>query len=269
MKKCLSGGRDFEVQVHAVFVDYDGTVSPINVPRAQSKVTPENLSVLNQIKASIPVAVISTKDLAFIMKRTPFAHAWAGLGGLETKIGGVTIKAPCLQKPSHQLATGLDYAKSFCGKGLTVEEKCGSEGNVVAFSVDWRQAKSWVEAQKGALEVLAYCKALPLVTVDYVGQPFFDVFPCPIDKGKALLDLKQRFGLKSGILYLGDSVVDNSAFEAADFAVGVVHEGTSEGLVCDYFVRFADVHVFLEELLTNKFRFHPDSSKVLRKSRAF
>ena len=269
MKKSLNGGRDPEVQVHAVFLDYDGTISPINVPRSQSKVSPENLSILNQIKALIPVAIISTKDLTFIMKRTPFAHAWAGLGGLETRIGDVTIRAQCLQKPSPHLATALDYAKSFCGNGVTVEEKRDSEGTVVAFSVDWRQAKSWVEAKKRALEIFAYCKALPIVTVDYEGQPFFDVFPCPIDKGQALLDLKQRFGLSSGILYLGDSVVDNSAFKAADIAVGVVHEGTSDGLVCDYFVRFADVHVFLEELLKNKFRFNPDSFKVLYKARAF
>jgi trehalose-phosphatase len=269
LEKRLSGGRDSEVQVHAVFLDYDGTISPINVPRSQSKVTPENLSILNQIKASILVAVISTKDLAFITKRTPFAHAWAGLGGLETKIGDVTVKSPCLQKPFPHLAPALNYAKSFCGNGLTVEEKRDSEGKVVAFSVDWRQAKSLGEAQKGAFEIFAYCKALPMVTVDYGDQPFFDVFPCQIDKGKAILDLKQRFGLGSGILYLGDSVVDNSAFEAADIAVCVVHEGTSEGLFCDYFVGFADVHVFLEELLKNKFRFNADSSKVLQKTWAF
>ena len=269
MKKRLSGGRDSEIQVHAIFLDYDGTISPINVPKSQSKVTPENLSILNQIKAAIPVAVISTKDLAFITKRTPFAHAWAGLGGLETKIGDITIKAPCLQKPSPHLANALNYTKSFCVEGLTIEEKRDSEGKVVAFSVDWRQAKSWVEAKKGALEIFTYCKASPLVTIDYKDQPFFDVFQCPIDKGKALLDLKQRFSLGSGILYLGDSAVDNSAFEAADIAVGVVHEGTANGLVCDYFVGFADVHFFLEELLKNKFRFNPDSSKVLHKSRAF
>ena len=266
MKKRLSRGRDSEIQVHAVFLDYDGTISPINFPKSQSRVTPENLSILNKIKVLIPVAVISTKDLAFITKRTPFAHAWAGLGGLETKIGEDTIKSPCLQKPSPHLATALNYAKSFCGKGLTVEEKCDCEGNVVAFSVDWRQAKSWVEAQKRALEIYVYCKALPIVTVDYEDQPFFDVFPCQIDKGKALLELKGRFGLSGGILYLGDSVVDNSAFEAADFAIGVFHDGPSDGLVCDYFVGFADVHVFLEELLKNRFRFNPDSSKVLHKT---
>jgi len=71
------------------------------------------MAVLHQISRRIPVAVITTKDLAFVVKRTPFAHAWVGLGGLEIKIGDVVTRASCLRKMTTHLTTALKYAKGF------------------------------------------------------------------------------------------------------------------------------------------------------------
>jgi hypothetical protein len=226
------------------------------------------MAVLHQISRRIPVAVITTKDLAFVVKRTPFAHAWVGLGGLEIKIGDVVTRASCLRKMTTHLTTALKYAKGFSGNDLIIEEKRDSEGATVAFSVDWRQAKNRCSAKERALKIISYCEKLPVATIKYEDQPFFDVFPCSVDKGEALLKLKKKLSLRNGILYMGDSIVDNAAFEVADIAVGVIHEETPGNLVCDYFVKFEDVTTFLNGLLKNSFCFSSKLPMILHRTAA-
>ncbi len=104
-----------QVKIEGLFLDYDGTISPINVPREQSGVLPQIESALNQIRQLVPVGVITTKDLAFILPKTPFAHAWATVAGLEMKIGENIVKAPGLAPSLTHLTLALRYAKQHLG----------------------------------------------------------------------------------------------------------------------------------------------------------
>jgi HAD superfamily hydrolase (TIGR01484 family) len=249
------------IRVKALFLDFDGTISPLNVPISESAVATETLAVLHKIREQIPIAIITNKSLNFVEERTPFAHAWAALGGLITKIGNVTIQAPCLRNLEH-LTSALRYAKSLCNDDLTLEEKTDPKGRVVAFSVDWRQSKNPRKAKKAALKIFAYCETLPIFAVKYEKQPFFDVFPCKVNKGEALLQLKEELGLRNGVLFMGDSTIDNSAFRKADLAIGVRHAETPTSLACSYFVKFDDVADFLNTLLDNNFTFNPRLPKI-------
>jgi hydroxymethylpyrimidine pyrophosphatase-like HAD family hydrolase len=168
-------------------------------------------------------------------------------------------------KTTQAVATALWYAKSLSEEVLTVEEKRDSRGEVVAFSVDWRFADNQVIAEKTAMTVLSFCESLPVVTSRYNGQPFFDVFPCAVNKGKALLDLKQKLGVLDSVMFMGDSTVDNQAFELADISVGVVHAETPKNLACDYFVRFEDIAGFFRILIENDFLFDPNFPMIIQK----
>jgi hypothetical protein len=68
-------------------------------------------------------------------------------------------------------------------------------------------------------------------------------------------------------LYMGDSTDDNSAFAAADLAIGVVHAETPKNLTYNFFIKFEDMAQFLNSLLDNGLCFKPELLTGLHESR--
>lgn len=249
-----------KVSVKCLSSDYDGTISPVNVSRVESRVPLETRVMLGQISRFLPTSIITMKDLSFIMPRTPFAHAWSAIGGLEIRVGKRVLKRESMEQVLPRISLALDYAKShITNVGVEIEEKQDSEGHAVAFCVDWRQSKDPKKARQEAERIAAYCKALKLRLIRYETQPFFDVYPVAPDKGWALHEMLNELMVKNGALYLGDSAMDNSAFKASSISLGVVHEETPvETLNSDYLVDFQDVPNFLNALLANNLLFSSD-----------
>jgi HAD superfamily hydrolase (TIGR01484 family) len=249
-------------KVEGLFLDYDGTISPLNVPREESKVPGETEAILHRIRQLIPVCITTTKDLSFIVPRTPFASAWSAIGGLEIKIDERIILDRNVQKAIRFISPALQYTRQHSDNYLFIEEKRDSTGQTIAFCVDWRQHQNTKEAEVKANDVMNYCQRLPLNVIRYEEQPYFDVYPCPIDKGKALTDLKRNLGVSGAIMYMGDSKVDNPAFNIAEFSVGVLHEETHANLTCHYYVKFENVAILLQHLKENNMVFSPHFPEI-------
>jgi len=249
-----------KVRVNCLSSDYDGTISPINVSRIESRVPLQTRVMLRQIGSFLPISIITMKDLPFIMPRTPFAQAWSAIGGLEMRIGKRVLKRESLEPRLTNISLAINYAKSqVISAGVEIEEKQDSEGHTVAFCVDWRQAKDPDTAKQEAERLATYCKTLNLKLIRYETQPFFDVYPTAPNKGWALQEMIKELAVKNGVLYLGDSEIDNSAFRASSVSLGVIHDETPlRALDCDYLVKFERVPDFLDALLANDLLFSSD-----------
>lgn len=249
-----------ETRVKCLSSDYDGTISPINALRAESRVPLQTRVMLREIGSLLPISIITMKDLPFIIPRTPFAQAWSAIGGLEMRIGKRVLKYERLEHMLSGISLSIDYARSHISSaGVEIEEKQDSEGHIIAFCVDWRRAEDPKEARQEAERVATYCKTLGLKLIQYETQPFYDVYPVAPDKGEALREILNELAVRSGVLYMGDSKTDNSAFEASNVSVGVVHEESPlRTLDCDYFVDFELVPDFLHALVLNDLWFTPD-----------
>jgi len=248
------------MSVRCLVTDYDGTISPIQVARSESHVPLETRVMLQQISKSIPVSIITTKDLHFITSRTPFAWAWSAIGGLETRVGKRILRNESLESMLSAVSQALNYAGlHLTVSGIEIEEKQDSEGRTVAFCIDWRWAKNSEEAINEADRVLDYCELLGLRVFKYENQPFCDVYPFAPDKGRALQNMLRELAVSEGVMYLGDSEADNSAFRVSNISIGVINcETQLSGLECDYFVKFEDVSYFLRSLVAHGLRFSSD-----------
>jgi len=248
------------ISVNCLSSDYDGTISPIDISRIESRVPLQTRVALRQISNLLPISIITMKDLPFIMPRTPFAQAWSAIGGLEMRINRRVLKKENLEDRLTNIALALNYAKSHLSSpGAEIEEKQDSEGHTVAFCVDWRRAEDPKKVKQEADRVANFCKALKLKLITYGTQPFYDVYPFIPDKGWALQEITNELGVKNGILYMGDSKTDNPAFRAASVSLGVMHDETLlSTLESEYLVKFEDVPYFLHALLLNDLLFNPD-----------
>ena len=253
------------ISVECLSSDYDGTLSPLNVSRIESRVPLETRVVLAQIGRFLPISIFTMKDLSFVMPRTPFARAWSAIGGLEMRIGKRVLKRECLEHALSKVAIAVEYAKSQISSGeIEVEEKQDSEGRTIAFCVDWRRSGDSKKAKQEAERIATYCEASRLRVIRYGSQPFYDVYPVAPNKGRSLQEMLNELAVKDcGVLYLGDSKMDNSAFRVASVSVGVVHDETPiRNLDCDYLVRFECVPDFLSALLANDLLFSSDFSMI-------
>jgi trehalose-phosphatase len=247
------------IRVEHLSTDYDGTISPIQVARCESHVPLETRVLLSQISRSLPISIITMKDLHFITSRTPFAHAWSAIGGLETQIGKRVLKNEFVDSKLPMISKALEYAKTQANAaGIEIEEKQDSEGQTIAFCVDWRRTKNRDMAKQVADRIIDYCDALGLQVLKYESQPFCDVYPISPDKGKALQEMLSQIAVKKGVMYLGDSETDNAVFKNSivSVSIGVIHdESQLRNLECDYLLKFEDVPDFFKTLIMKNFQF--------------
>ena len=246
------------VKVEAIFSDYDGTLSPLEIRREEAFISPRLRRLLTKASKHIRIGIVSTKDLSFIKERVPFAHGIAATCGLEMQVGDRIILDERIQETSKKVERVYREVLPRILQmpdNISVERKETENGDLIAFCIDWRLAHDWPEAQRKTTPILASCKEQGLYVVESSISPFANIFPMKVSKGDAFAKLRKEMKVPGPVIYLGDSEADNPAFQLADISIGIKHRRTVPELLCKYVLEFFELDSFLSKLIDAGFDF--------------
>ena len=247
------------MKVNAIFCDYDGTLAPLGVPRSRSRVPMSLSKILFMIHERIPVAIVTAKDYQFVSSRTPFADAWSCVYGIETIVRGGTKR---VVRPRGDLTAALAIVEAIRPHAF-IEYKRTSAGELCGFCAEWkpdaRPRNEEIHNATRKIEVLGF------KVLHSSFYPMFDVVSSEGDKGMAVTILQKILRTNLGVMFIGDSPDDNPGFAVADVSIGVVGEGSGQGLECNYFVGNSHLAQFLRALLVNDLNFSEQLPWVVRR----
>jgi trehalose-6-phosphatase len=246
-----------ESRIALLATDYDGTLSPLDSSREESRLPTPLDAVLRGIAGKAKLAVITSKSFEFIFDRIPYAHAWGCVSGLDLRFkDGTEIAA----SPRVDVEAELKKAKTILGDSVAYEEKRGSR-SLLGFSVDWRG-----RSPPGSLEeaIESMTKGGLHVSRE-ASNPFVDFFCTRPDKGAALAKIKASLKVSGPAMFMGDSPSDNPAFREADIAVGVDNGQMLDALECHFVVSHEGVPAFLKSLYERDMTFAAVLPGVLKK----
>jgi trehalose 6-phosphate phosphatase len=232
----------------AVFLDYDGTLTPI-VSHPEDAWLPESMrQTLRSLAARVPVAILSGRDLDDVRGRVLVdgivyagSHGFdiAGAGGLRRELGAAYL--PVLDTAETELREALDEIQ-----GAQLERKHFS---VAAHYRNVNENDAFGVAQ--AVEAVA-ARHRELRRMD--GKKVYELLP-DIDwnKGKAVLWLLETLGLEGRNtvpIYIGDDRTDEDAFRALEQrGIGILVSEQSQPTAARYSLKNPDeVGRFLRSL---------------------
>lgn len=198
----------------ALFLDYDGTLTPI-VKKPEAAWLPEKTAaVIEELSQSCPVAVISGRGLDDIRKRVNVEEIYyAGSHGFEI------LDPEDRELGNHEFADflpKLDQAEEALQGRLKDISGANIERKKFSIAVHYREAaESAIDAIEAVVEKL--CDEMDMLRMTR-GKKIFEIHP-DVDwhKGQALrLILSSLNSSEKGFLpvYIGDDVTDEDAFES-------------------------------------------------------
>jgi len=216
----------------AVFLDYDGTLTPIVDHPKDAWLSDSMRQVLRELAARVPVAILSGRDLDDVRRRVDLdGIVYAGSHGFD--IAG----------PGFRRELGTDYLADLdaAEKELyqPLDEMSGAQLERKRFSIaaHYRNVtENDVPALTQAVEAVA-ARHRELRRID--GKKVYELLPdIDWDKGKAVLWLLETPGLKGGNvrpIYIGDDTTDEDAFRALkQTGVGILVSEQSQPTAASY-----------------------------------
>jgi alpha,alpha-trehalase len=246
-----SEGRGF-----AVFLDYDGTLTPIVDRPELATLSDAMRATVRDLARRCTVAIISGRDRADVaelvgLERVYYAgsHGFdiSGPNGFRMQHEGGVAAAPALRAAETRLRDRLAGVS-----GAAVE------GKAFAVAVHYRlvQEDQARFVREVADEVAAGYPALRVTG----GKKIVELRPrVEWDKGRAVLWLLRALNLDGGDvcpMYIGDDLTDEDAFEAlADRGIGIVVRDGSRQTAARYALDHTDeVRTFLEAITSTMAR---------------
>lgn len=198
----------------AVFLDYDGTLTPIVAHPDLALLSDEMRAILRDLAGRCTVAVISGRDLEDVRGKVGIDELYyAGSHGFDLA-GPNGWRAE--HEIGHRFLGELDVAEAELRERIASIEGAWVERKRYAIAVHYRQTPE-AEVPKVEAQVDALIAARTELRKTG-GKKVFEVRPkVDWDKGKAVRWLLETLGLAGAAtlpIYVGDDVTDEDAFEA-------------------------------------------------------
>jgi alpha,alpha-trehalase len=238
--------------IPALFLDYDGTLTPIVDDPADATLPERARKVLEALSGVWPVAILSGRDLKDVRSMVGLDDiVYGGSHGFD--IWGAPAELPG-EIDQDALLAALDAAESEIAPTVRDVEGARAERKRFAIAVHYRQSPpDRVDELRRTVESVASSSPELRMTP---GKKIFELRP-DVDwhKGRALTSLLHSFGLDSDRvvpIYIGDDTTDEDAFdEIACRGIPIlVTGGRASRTSAHYSLRDPEeVAAFLEELL--------------------
>jgi trehalose 6-phosphate phosphatase len=237
----------------ALFLDYDGTLSPIVPNPEDARLSDAMRATLVTLARHYPVALVSGRDLPVLKGFVGLEGVYyAGSHGFEIEgPGGQTFEL----EEGRALIPELDAAERELASGLAGLPGARLERKRFSVAVHWRHVEvgRGPEVERAVDAVLARHPRLRKSG----GKKVFEVQP-DIDwhKGRAVLWMLRALGLEGESVlpvYVGDDLTDEDAFQMLEGrGLGLVVRGEVERrTAADYALAdVEEVRQFLELLIT-------------------
>jgi len=192
-----------------LFLDYDGTLTPIVSSPERADLSADMRDRLNRLRGKVPLAVISGRSLRDIQARVGVAGIYyAGNHGAEIGDDLCTPGKPENHYDRHLLEEYLARLReaTACIPGVLIEDK------TITASIHFRQVPI-PDLGKLFHVLFKLAREYEHVFILRSGKKVFEIRPAQAPhKGQAVLQLLERVGGGRLPIYIGDDATDEDAF---------------------------------------------------------
>jgi trehalose 6-phosphate phosphatase len=236
----------------AVFLDYDGTLTPIVSRPEEAVLVDSTQAILRKLAVKMPVAILSGRELKDVRKRVEIdGIVYAGSHGFD-------IAGP--RGLQRQEATEFLPALDFAEKELR-EKLAGIAGALIerkrfSIAAHYRNVNEsdFPKLERGVSEIASRHRELRRID----GKKVYELLPnIDWDKGKAVIWLLEKLSLErpnARPIYIGDDRTDEDAFRALEQrGIGILVSEEPRRTAASYSLRDpSEVECFLRELIMTK-----------------